>query len=253
MQTLQAMEDDFKLQKIESEDLGLAEEQLKTNEKLQRIKDALGEEEALRIGAEVNALQRQNKFTEARKKIDKAYSKSKNILDKKDVEYTKKIEKEKFLIRQNKLRASADLLTAFSQLAATQGKKGFAMAKALALASIPINTASAIMNALAMQPPSWANVAAAVAAGVTGAAQLATVMSSKPPAFEQGGIVEGSSFTGDKITARVNSGELILNQAQQDVVADKINGQPIIIEINGREIARAVKDEIDSGFSLMPA
>lgn len=35
------------------------------------------------------------------------------------------------------------------------------------------------------------------------------------PKFEFGGIVGGSSFYGDKILARVNSGELILNQKQQ--------------------------------------
>jgi hypothetical protein len=35
------------------------------------------------------------------------------------------------------------------------------------------------------------------------------------PRFEQGGIVGGNSYHGDKILARVNSGELILNQQQQ--------------------------------------
>jgi hypothetical protein len=35
------------------------------------------------------------------------------------------------------------------------------------------------------------------------------------PKFEFGGVVGGSSFYGDKILARVNSGELILNQKQQ--------------------------------------
>ena len=35
------------------------------------------------------------------------------------------------------------------------------------------------------------------------------------PKFESGGIVGGSSFTGDKLLARVNSGEMILNKNQQ--------------------------------------
>lgn len=35
------------------------------------------------------------------------------------------------------------------------------------------------------------------------------------PAFENGGIVPGVSFTGDKVHARVNSGEMILNGGQQ--------------------------------------
>ena len=35
------------------------------------------------------------------------------------------------------------------------------------------------------------------------------------PGFKDGGIVPGSSFSGDNVLARVNSGELILNRSQQ--------------------------------------
>ena len=60
--------------------------------------------------------------------------------------------------------------------------------------------------------PAIAAVAAAAAA-----AQVAAVAAAKPqpPRFAQGGIVPGTAFTGDRIDARVNSGEMILNQEQQ--------------------------------------
>lgn len=45
-------------------------------------------------------------------------------------------------------------------------------------------------------------------------ATIASVFASLPK-FESGGIVGGSSFTGDKLLARVNSGEMILNKKQQ--------------------------------------
>ena len=63
---------------------------------------------------------------------------------------------------------------------------------------------------------------AAVAAG----AQLAAVIASQPapPQFEQGGIVPGSSYTGDNMLARVNSGEMILNQQQQSQLFNMANG-----------------------------
>jgi hypothetical protein len=43
------------------------------------------------------------------------------------------------------------------------------------------------------------------------------------PKFETGGIVSGSSFYGDKILARLNSGELILNNKQQKAVYGAMN------------------------------
>lgn len=43
------------------------------------------------------------------------------------------------------------------------------------------------------------------------------------PKFESGGIVPGNSFYGDQILARVNSGELILNQRQQAALYRQLN------------------------------
>jgi len=45
------------------------------------------------------------------------------------------------------------------------------------------------------------------------------------PKFAGGGIVGGSSFSGDMITARVNSSEMILNTAQQAELFDLANGR----------------------------
>ena len=42
------------------------------------------------------------------------------------------------------------------------------------------------------------------------------------PKFATGGIVPGNSFSGDKVPAMVNSGELILNEAQQGNLANKL-------------------------------
>ena len=53
--------------------------------------------------------------------------------------------------------------------------------------------------------------------GVAGAVQLATIIANKPikPSFATGGIVGGNSFYGDKVSANLNSGEMILNARQQ--------------------------------------
>ena len=44
------------------------------------------------------------------------------------------------------------------------------------------------------------------------------------PKFAQGGIVPGSSFSGDNVIARVNSGEMILNDRQQANLLKIANG-----------------------------
>ncbi len=51
---------------------------------------------------------------------------------------------------------------------------------------------------------------AAMQALITGAKALSAL-----PGFAEGGIVPGSSFTGDKLVGRLNSGEMILNKSQQ--------------------------------------
>lgn len=60
--------------------------------------------------------------------------------------------------------------------------------------------------------PFPANIAAIAAAVAAVVAVIATISSL---AFASGGIVPGTSYTGDRITARVNSGEMILNPRQQ--------------------------------------
>mgnify|MGYP006921365900 CR=1 FL=1 len=58
--------------------------------------------------------------------------------------------------------------------------------KALAVFQIGIETAKAIIGFLAMQPVTPANVALSVAAGTTGSAQIAAVVSKPIPAFAVG-------------------------------------------------------------------
>lgn len=60
---------------------------------------------------------------------------------------------------------------------------------------------------------------------LAGGAQLATIIANKPikPSFATGGIVPGTSYTGDRVEALVNSGEMILNAAQQKRMFDSLN------------------------------
>lgn len=59
-------------------------------------------------------------------------------------------------------------------------------------------------------------------------------------AFEQGGIVGGTSYTGDKLTARVNSKEMILTQSQQARLFEIANTPAAIGGIDYEALAAAM-------------
>lgn len=59
-------------------------------------------------------------------------------------------------------------------------------------------------------------------------------------AFEQGGIVGGTSYTGDKLNARVNSREMILTQSQQARLFDLANTPAAVSGIDYEALAAAM-------------
>lgn len=163
------------------------------------------------------------------------------------------------------LSTTANAFQAFGQLAAAASGDNWKITKAFALASIPLSTAVGIMRAMELPPPvNWIQMAAV---GALGAAQLIKVATQKPPAFQDGGIVPGNQTSGDNITARVNSKEMILNQRQQgnlfsaidsgnvggggmSKLIDALMSQPIIVEMDGTEVARATRSAMRGGFVL---
>lgn len=67
------------------------------------------------------------------------------------------------------------------------------------------------------------------------------------PKFADGGIVGGSSYFGDKLLARVNSGELILNQKQQESLyhmteVDRSNINITSMKVRGSDIYLSLKN-----------
>jgi TP901 family phage tail tape measure protein len=126
-------------------------------------------------------------------------------------------QKEKEVQREalnQKLDATKQFFGGMSALASAFGKKGFKAAQAFAIAEATISTFQGAAKALATYPPPFSFIAAAgqIAFGL---AQVAQIRSQQPPAYQQGGIVGGSSYGGDQITGRLNSGEMILNKTQQ--------------------------------------
>ena len=85
--------------------------------------------------------------------------------------------------------------------------------------SISQSIAGATASGVATGPAAIFTTPAFIATAVGGVlAAFAAI-----PKFEMGGIVGGSSLFGDKLLARVNSGEMILNQGQQASLYSKLN------------------------------
>lgn len=78
-----------------------------------------------------------------------------------------------------------------------------------------------------------------LAAIATVVATIASIFSSLPK-FADGGIVGGSSYFGDKLLARVNSGEMILNQKQQSRLLSLTDGGGVRVSgdvrLSGKDI-----------------
>ena len=85
-------------------------------------------------------------------------------------------------------------------------------------------------------------VGVAIAGAMIGAL-IATIASSasKVPKFANGGIVPGGDGSGDRVLARVNPGELILNKAQQGRLANHLtSSNGVKVEVEGRIRARDI-------------
>lgn len=139
----------------------------------------------------------------------------------------------------------------------SSNKTLFRIGQSASIAQTIVNTYKAAQLARATLPPPFGSIAAGVeiAAGFVNVAQI----KKQQPRFQHGGIVPGSSFRGDNVSARVNSGEMILNQRQQSSLFNQINRggsgvQEIVVhttvELDGEKVGRSVSRQVADGLEL---
>lgn len=142
-------------------------------------------------------------------------------------------------------------------LAKDGSKEQFAINKAAAVAQILIARATGVANALLLPPPA---IPAAIAnANIIAGLSLATVAASAIKGYANGGFIggmDGVTGGGDDQLVTAKTGELYLNGPQQKRLYDAINGGglggggDIVIMIDNREVARAVRSAKEDGFVL---
>ena len=174
-------------------------------------------------------------------------------------------------LRKKDIQDQQAFFSAAISLSDSKSKELAAIGKAAALVELGIKTPQAVASSFAFgtkiggPPLGFVFGAIAATAMAAQAAKIAGV-----GGFADGGIVGGNSLTGDKLTANVNSGEMILNQGQQKQLFDIANGKSsssnildainslgeriqnmtIVVQADGREIARVVRDQKLAGFVL---
>lgn len=176
---------------------------------------------------------------------------------------------------QQRIANMKGTLGTISTLTSQNNSTLFAIGKAAAIANATIDGISAVQKALASAPPPFNFVLAALV-GVATAANISKIASAKPPAksagsFASGGIVGGTSYIGDRLSANVNSGEMILNRQQQNNLFNQANGsggnnealiaevralrqeianRPVVIYADDNEIARSASRGSQNGVEI---
>ncbi len=132
----------------------------------------------------------------------------------KRIELQRKVIVAENALQSQKVAAFKDSLTTIATLQQSKQKEFFFIGKAAALGMATINGAEAITKAWAQGGILGAIMAPLVALAV--GVQIAAI-GAQQPGFATGGVfnASGSSFYGDKGTAKVNDGEMFLTRQQQ--------------------------------------
>jgi hypothetical protein len=168
-------------------------------------------------------------------------------------------------ISQSKITAANN----FAQAGAMLAKEGSAVQKGILSAQAIMNTYVAASAALAPPPLGLGPVAGIPLAVSTVALGLANVAKINSVGFQTGGFVGGSSIAGDQNIIRANSDEFVATRAQQrNMIEAMANGniggksdetnrvinaafsQPIVVMVDGREIARATRTALKDGYAI---
>lgn len=182
-----------------------------------------------------------------------------NVLIEKLKEYQKENNKNKTFATMaagaqkagNYIGGIADAFNTLGDATENEGFKAFGII-AETIANMALSFSKALTQAAELGPWAW------IAFGITGMAQLiamvAQIKSLTAGSYAQGGVIPGNSFTGDKLYAKVNSGERILTAKQNENLEKIANGvgyyqdrgQYTIssVGVQGRELLLVLQNEL---------
>ena len=153
----------------------------------------------------------QSSFTNSRlQEIDRQFKREKNAIE------------QSGLSQEERVARIAKAEEEYNKKKAEELERQAIFEKAIKIFNAGVGTASAIIQVISSTPP-YAWPALIPLAAATGAVQTAAIIAEPIPKYATGGIVPGNSTSGDNVIARVNSGEMILNQQQQSQLFNMAN------------------------------
>ena len=203
-------------------------EEKATAEEEERLKKE--EMRTLQQEAEADALQQkterenQHLTTQKAKEID--HEKFIMAAQKRELkEYHKSADVKKKIDKQRSLQQREDLkstLGTISTLQSSSNQDLFNIGRAGALAMAYIDGKAAVIKALSSAPPPF-NYALAAAVGLAVASQIGQIVSAKPPAMNDGGIIMGAPGV-DQNMAMISRGELVVPTRNFEEVVGAVGG-----------------------------
>ena len=131
-------------------------------------------------------------------------------------------------------KMASNVIGVFSSI--TDGIMNFIQVQQAAAAATGVSSAAAMPF-----PYNLAAIASVMGTVLSVFANIKSMVSGK---FAEGGIVGGTSFTGDKLFAMVNSGEMILNKRQQNNLANMLgNGGQVEFVISGDSLVGVLNNK----------
>ena len=252
-------EEEFKVFQQEQEIADRERKNLSTEEDFKFLRDnKIKELEVIRNAEIEKANSIQNRVAREQAILN-AHKNYKSSLRKFDLEQDRKKQKQ----QEANTKSS---LSAIGTLQQNSAGELFEIGKAANIANAIMNGYGAVSNAL--NTPYPLNVILPPLVAASAAAQVARISAARPPSFQDGGIVPGNSIVGDNVTARVNSGEMILNRNQQaelfnqangggssnnqdmSMVVEAIQNMNITLVANDNEIARSASRGVVNGIVI---
>ena len=261
---LAQLEDERLTKEAELAQRKIEQDLLSSEEKLLSI------ETQLQLESDLKAIYADEERVKKAKQLEELGSLESNY-SKRRLSEIQKVTKAEVALAQQKEQLKNSILAngfAFGAALAKDGSKAqFLIQKAGALAQVIIADGQARAAALAQTSviPYPANLAALaqMQSLITANTALAsgTIAAAAIKGFQEGGPLSQGTRSGDAVLFRGNKDEAVFTRAQQSELFNIANGkkessneamtsQVISISIDGREIARAVRDQVKDGFKI---